>query len=242
MTPIRFDAKWVESEKTALGSFGWAGQHQQRPAPDDGGRFKFAWWRFHKPDGVAPDEQFKRPYKCAQAEEVPAVALPKRFDQIVISVDCAFKAGATNDRVAMFVVGRDRARRFILDRRVGRYDFGVTKQMIRDLHKTWPRATIIVEDAANGPAVVNDLQADIPGVILIRPEGGKESRAAVLSPQVEAGNWFLPDGAPWLDDFLGELATFPNGAHDDQVDAVSQTAVYFRGSPDAARVRMLTRR
>jgi hypothetical protein len=49
----------------------------------------------------------------------------------------------------------------------------------------------------------------------------------VMEPQVEAGNWFLPDGKEWLDDFITEFAVFPNGKHDDIVDACSQAAARF---------------
>ena len=56
----------------------------------------------------------------------------------------------------------------------------------------------------------------------LKPEGGKEARAAAISPEVEAGNVLVPLHAPWVADYLEEHAAFPNGAHDDQVDQTSQ--------------------
>ena len=58
----------------------------------------------------------------------------------------------------------------------------------------------------------------------MNPEGGKVARAAAVSPLIEAGNVYLPhpDYAPWVGDFIEECAAFPNGAHDDQVDAMTQ--------------------
>ena len=50
--------------------------------------------------------------------------------------------------------------------------------------------------------------------------GSKEVRANPVSAQAEAGNVRLVRG-PWLDSFLEEIEMFPNGAHDDQVDALS---------------------
>jgi hypothetical protein len=49
-------------------------------------------------------------------------------------------------------------------------------------------------------------------------------RAAGVSPEVEAGNWYLPHPGiePWVRDFIEECAAFPNGRHDDQVDGWSQ--------------------
>jgi predicted phage terminase large subunit-like protein len=45
-----------------------------------------------------------------------------------------------------------------------------------------------------------------------------------LSPLIEAGNVYLPHPqfAPWVSDLIEECAAFPNGAHDDQVDAMTQ--------------------
>ena len=40
---------------------------------------------------------------------------------------------------------------------------------------------------------------------------------------MEAGKVFLPEAAPWLGDFVEEMACFPNGVHDDVVDATTQS-------------------
>ena len=42
------------------------------------------------------------------------------------------------------------------------------------------------------------------------------------SPVIEAGHVLLPETAPWLEDFLLEILSFPVGRYDDQVDSVSQ--------------------
>jgi predicted phage terminase large subunit-like protein len=42
------------------------------------------------------------------------------------------------------------------------------------------------------------------------------------SHQIEAGQVFLPESAPWLDAFQAEIMAFPNGRFDDQVDSLSQ--------------------
>ena len=39
---------------------------------------------------------------------------------------------------------------------------------------------------------------------------------------------FLPESAPWLGDFIDELAAFPTGAHDDAVDSTTQALNYLR--------------
>lgn len=51
--------------------------------------------------------------------------------------------------------------------------------------------------------------------------GSKAVRAKALAAQVEAGNVVLLR-APWNKAFREELSMFPNGTHDDQVDAASR--------------------
>ena len=72
----------------------------------------------------------------------------------------------------------------------------------------------LVEDKANGPAVIQSLRHEIGGLIEVNPEGGKISRAAAASPQLESGSWHLPHPmlAPWVEEFIGECAAFPAGA------------------------------
>jgi predicted phage terminase large subunit-like protein len=71
------------------------------------------------------------------------------------------------------------------------------------------------------------LSNEISGILPVNPAGGKIARAAAVSPLIEAGNVYLPHPlyAPWVNDFIEECAAFPNGAHDDQVDAMTQALV-----------------
>jgi len=152
----------------------------------------------------------------------------------VQSWDCAFKDLRTSD----YVVGQVWARRggdyFLLDRIKDRLDFTATLHAIRQMSAAHPGAlTKLIEDKANGSAVISVLRKELSGIIPVNPEGGKEARAGAIAPLVEAGNVWLPDPtiAPWVGDFVEECAAFPNGAHDDQVDAMSQAL--FRMSAGA---------
>ena len=81
--------------------------------------------------------------------------------------------------------------------------------------------------------VIQMLQHEIPGLLAVNPQGGKIARAAAVSPLIEAGNVYLPhpDYAPWVNDFVEECAAFPNGAHDDQVDAMTQALLRWLMTP-----------
>ena len=70
-------------------------------------------------------------------------------------------------------------------------------------------------------------------ILPVTPEGGKVARAAAVSPLIEAGNVYLPHPQfmPWVNDLIEECASFPNGAHDDQVDAMTQALLRWNMVP-----------
>jgi predicted phage terminase large subunit-like protein len=74
-----------------------------------------------------------------------------------------------------------------------------------------------------GPAVIATLKHEITGRIAVNPEGGKIARAAAVSPQIEAGNVYLPHPAiaPWVEELIEECAAFPYATHDGQVDSLT---------------------
>lgn len=200
MFPERFSLGVLLEEKKALGSYGYAGQHQQRPAPADGGHFKRSWWKYYK---VTPDD----------------------FDLVIQSWDCTFKETKKSDFVVGQVWGKRGGQFYLLDQVRDRMDINATIAAIRALSAKYPNSTAkLIEDKANGPAVISMLEREIPGLIAIEPEGGKLVRAVAIAPFVEAGNVFLPDPsiANWVGDFVAEFSTFPNGANDDMCDSTSQ--------------------
>ncbi len=146
----------------------------------------------------------------------------------------AFKDTRNSDFVVGQIQAAQGADRYLLDQIRDRLDLPGTLLAVRRLSGQWPNAHLkLVEDKANGPAVVQSLRHEIGGLVEVNPEGGKISRAAAASPQLESGNWYLPHPLlkQWVDGFIAECAAFPAGANDDQVDAWSQGAkrlLHFR--------------
>jgi predicted phage terminase large subunit-like protein len=62
----------------------------------------------------------------------------------------------------------------------------------------------------------------VQGVLGIKHRTDKQTRMRSAIPKIEGGSLLLPKSAPWLEDFLLEYLAFPNGKHDDQMDALSQ--------------------
>lgn len=90
-----------------------------------------------------------------------------------------------------------------------------------NLHRTGepsPRSFGITTRARKGHASLQ----------IFKPQHAKSVRMDLAMVPIEASRVFLPEQADWLAAFLAELQAFPNGANDDQVDALSQ-AIWFFG-------------
>lgn len=199
------DILWSEREgkneleimKRQLGSMGFAGQYQQEPTPIEGGIIKREWFNYYD-------------------------TLPQ-CDHYIQSWDLAFKDAKTSSYVTCEVWGLKEANKYLIDVVRAKLDFVATKAEMLNVTNRYPHIIEkLVEDKANGPAIMSELKNTIPGMIAINPRGSKESRAIAVSPQVEAGNVWLPKHAPWLDDFLLEVCSFPNSKYNDQIDTMTQ--------------------
>ncbi len=200
-----------EEKKREVGTRTWNALYQGRPAPAEGNIFQREWWQFYdQPQWV---------------EQPDGSRTALSFDELVASWDMTFKDTDGTDYVCGQVWGRRGAEAFLLDQVHDRLSFVETCLAVRTLSARWPQATLkLVEDRANGPAVINALRRKVPGMVPVQPDGSKEARAAAVSPFVEAGNVKLPapEIAPWVDGLIEECQSFPRAAHDDRVDALSQ--------------------
>jgi predicted phage terminase large subunit-like protein len=182
------------------------------------------WWRYWQPRGAGlPPVMVRHP--DGTLEPVAPVELPDDLERQIQSWDLAFKGLSTSDYVVGQVWGARKADRFLLDQVRRKLDFPGTVAAVRAMTDKWPNASEkIVEDKANGPAIIATLQHEIDGLIAVNPEGGKLARASAVSAQIESGNVYLPHPslASWVNDFLHEAEMFPNGRNDDAVDAMTQ--------------------
>ena len=196
--PEREGAREITRAKRELGAYAYAAQYQQRPAPLTGGIVDLAWFKRY---GAAP-------------------AKPLR---IVQSWDTAFKGGALNDPSVCGTWAETESGFYLLHVARRRLEYPALKRAAMSLAAKWSPDAILIEDKASGQSLIQDLRAEtrLP-VIALRPEADKLTRMSTASPAIEAGRVFLPKTAAWLEDYEAELAIFPNGAHDDQVDMTSQ--------------------
>lgn len=199
--PERFSKAQVEEMERTMGSYAVAGQFQQRPVPRGGGLFKRDWI-----------QHWDR--------------LPDRFDSTCISWDMTFKDSATSDYVVGQVWGRKGGAFYLIDQFRGQWDFVKTLEQFVAAAKKYPHVTRkLVEDKANGSAIISTLRKHVSGIVPVTPKESKEARASAVTTLWEARNVYLPpaDRFPWVEsDFIPELLSFPAGAHDDMVDSATQ--------------------
>lgn len=206
----RTPAQW-ERTKTRVGPRTWASLYQGRPSPDEGDLFPADWSRFSEAMHIERADG--------------SCWIPGTDFELVQSWDLAFKDTKSSDYVVGQVWLRLGVHAYLLDQVRARLSFNATLEAIRAMTARWPQAiTKFIEDKANGPAVINSLSATIPGIIPIEPEGSKFARAAAVSPFVHSNNVHLPEAEllPNVEELLEEARAFPNGSHDDTIDAFSQ--------------------
>jgi predicted phage terminase large subunit-like protein len=204
--PERYPEEVVTQLETDLGEMAAASQLQQDPMVEGGTIFKSDSFRTYK-------------------------ELPEKMEETILSVDCAFKDLKSSDWVVVQVWGRCGSSFYLLDQWRKQAGFTVTCQAIRSMAEKWPKAMAkLVEDKANGTAVVEVLRKEISGLILVDPQGGKTARAQAVTPLFDAGNVFDPDpslGHPWMSIVKSERLAFPLAKNDDTVDATTQALLYL---------------
>lgn len=215
------DAVWLEQFKRSYlasaegGARAWSALYMCNPVIEGGNIVQRSWWRYYNPAEI------------------------KTFATEVISVDAAFKDTKNSDFVAIQVWGKLEGNYYLRYSLNKRMDFPATVRQLMLIRSLYPRAfTILIEDKANGSAIIQTLQQEyrLTGVLPINPQGGKVARVNAVSPAIESGHVFLPEGAPWLEEYLRQWSEFPAGKHDDMVDASSQCLnrmIYNSGVIDA---------
>ncbi len=223
--PARESIEVLEVLKRSIGSHLFAAQYQQDPVPITGNLIDPGWFG-----------------------SFDATALTRRPGLVVQSWDTASKDNPYNDWsvcVTALVRGKDV---FILDVLRRRMQIPQLRDAAITVAREQQADVMLIEDHASGTQLIQLLQANrrrgVPDPIARRVETDKQSRALLASAAIEAGNVYLPGDAPWLPEFVNELAGFPNSRFDDQVDALSQLVNWalqrelIRPSPNAGPIEM----
>lgn len=204
MHPVRYAQAEKDDEYGGLGEYGWAGQMQQEPAPAGGGVIKKNWIRVEN---------------CSH--------LFNNTDKI-ISIDATFKDSKKSDYVTIGVWTRSGPDFALLNAIRGKWAFPKTLEMTVLQYKKFNPTKLLIEDKANGPAIISVLKKHIPGIKPINPKDSKEARLQSVAPLFECQNVILHSGLELLPEIKEELLLFPNAEYDDLVDMITQALSEMR--------------
>lgn len=212
LQPDRFPPAVVAAKKILR--ITWATQYQGRPSPLEGNMIKRSEVMYY--GGMDTD-----------TGEMDA-PLPDSFDVVITSVDAAFKDIKTADFVCVGSIGVKGPRRYILEVVMKHLDAKATEVEAKRQKEKFGSSVVLIEDKANGSAIIKSMKRKVSGVIAVEPEGGKFSRFFAVCGEWQAGDWYVDRNAAWCEPFVDEITKFPGVRNDDRSDMMSQAGIHLQ--------------
>ena len=231
--PERYDNKWCANKKASLGSRSWESLYQGHPHPAEGNLFKASMFKHYK--------------IVSNCYNVEGKIYDKEQCKIFQTCDVA---GSMKSSADYFVLGTfaicPNSELLVLDIFRERLEGPDQPALIMKKFQEYKPLMIGVESANMGLTLYQQLRRMGLPVVELKPETDKFTRAIPAAARYEAGTIFHLENSHWLNDLETELLSFPNGAHDDQVDVISyavfmQSWDYFKERKSGGRVLVLGR-
>ena len=197
----------------------WNSLYMQDPSPDDGGIIKKRWIEWWEDDE------------------------PPNCDFIIQTYDTAFSTRRTADYSVIQTWGifsqfeKDEyggeqitSNLILLGNIRGRFEYPELRRIAQELYQEYRPDVCIIEKKASGQSLIQDMRrAGLP-VLDYLPDRDKVARVYASTPMMESGRVWLPKDRQFADDLFEECMSFPNGAHDDQVDCMTMAVHYMKDS------------
>ena len=211
---------WQKEEllkvKASLSVGKWNAQWQQNPTSEATAVIKRDWWREWEEDDI-PD-----------------------LDYVIQSYDTAYSKRETADYSAITTWGVFQPQRngdqhlILMDAKKGRWNFPELKEVALEENEYWEPDLILIEAKASGQSLADEMRLMNLPVATFSPgrrKGGnldKTTRMHIVSPIFESGKVWYPEGEKFADEVIEEVASFPNGDHDDFCDSMTMALMRFR--------------
>lgn len=215
--PDWYGVDYLNDTKNAMGTYLFSALYQQQPRPDEGAIFKRSHisyfdvdedlYTLHRHDGVVDRYAAGDCWRFQTCD--PSASGKSTADYFVLSTWAV----------------TPRADLLLLDVLRIRIEGAEQKRLLKDGYVRWHPQLQGIETKAMGLTLFQECRNEGLPVCELKAEVDKVTRALPAAARYEAGKIFHHKGAPWLDDFEGELLAFPKGMHDDQVDTVSYAAI-----------------
>ena len=208
--------------KEEVGSYVWQALFGQKPKIQGGNIVKEEW--------------------INKYTRLPFDPLSLKSTDIIQSWDLTFKETKKGSYVVGVTLARFESSFYLIDIYRKRADIIETQRAIKSMSDCWPNCrTILIEEKANGSAILSLLKKQVTGMIAVKPDTSKDERLMVVAPIFEAGNFFIDANNVYTKDVIDELTSFPSCPHDDIVDAISQGLNRFGKLKGLARLKASVR-
>ena len=198
----KYNLERLEITKRQVGSRVWASLYQQSPIIEGGNIVKEDWFKYYT--------------------DLPFDKTKWRDSHTVTSWDLSFKKTGKSYVVGI-VLAKHKQSFYVLDIYRRKADIVETQRAIKKMSEDHPYCrSVLIEDKANGPAIVALLKHEVPNIIAVPVSAAKDERLHSIAPTIEAGNLYLPLNHPLSKTVVEEMCSFPNAENDDIVDAMSQ--------------------
>lgn len=194
--PERFGKEYIEEQMKVQGTF-FTSLYQQKPVATNSLIFDPSNWQYYK---QKPKE------------------MRSKLDYVIQVWDTAFKENETNDYSACLTIGIDKNNFYILDVFRKKLNFNELERNVVRLYEFWEADKLYVEDAGSGQSLIQIIPYRYGIAVKSVKTMNKVVRANMVSSPLENRIVYLPVNMSWVTDFINELARFPSGKHDDQVD------------------------
>jgi len=213
---LRIDEQEIRG---ANGSRYWNALYMQDPSPDDGGIIKKKWIQVWEDDEPPPCDFILQTYDTA-------FSTARTADYSVIQTWGIFYTFEQNE----YGIEEGQSNIILLGNTRGRFEYPELRRKAQELYADFRPDVCIIEKKASGQSLLQDMRrAGLP-VLDYLPDRDKVSRVYAATPMMEAGRVWLPADKIWADDVYSECMSFPNGAHDDQVDCMTMAIHYMKDS------------
>lgn len=212
--PERFPPEYIAGQKVRLGSYRYAGQYDQSPAPPEGGMIQRKWFKYYTAE---PDGWLNLGGIRLFHQDLP------RF--VTVDLATSVKTSADYTVIAAWAVYFSPAPwLLLLDLHRSRMEGPEILPQVRNMMNRWKASPAWIERAGFQLSLIQEARRRGFPVRELEADRDKIARALQATPLMEAGGFWLPQEAPYLADLEAEMLHFPNGKHDDQLDCVAYAA------------------
>jgi predicted phage terminase large subunit-like protein len=208
LQPNRESLESLKKTRRSMNDYNFFSQYQQNPVPLEGAIVKRDWLSYYDVN-----------------------SRPSQFSCILQSWDTANKSGELNDFSVGTTWGMYKDHFYLLDVFRKRLNYPELKRAVIDHARLHKANKIFIEDKGSGTQLIQELEKELLfGIRPYEPPTGTDKimRLHAQTALFESGRVLLPVSAPWLDEYVRELTTFPGGKFDDQVDSTTQALDYMK--------------